>query len=197
MAAQAARAVARRPLETAAPAQRRAKLAVAPAPVAVPRARFVVLVLAVVVVGVLGILLLNTRINENAFRLYELRQQQAELDQRQQELEAQIAEANSTAQLSAAARRLGLVRVSGDELGRIRLPSGEVIGDPVPVAGDQPAPEGTGPDASTDEDGAGQDGSGQDGATDQHGTGPDQDAPDPDRPGPDGSGQDGSPGEEG
>lgn len=135
--AQAARAVSRRPPAASAPAAR-AQLTVAPAPVVVPRARFVVLVLLVVVLGVLGILLLNTRINENAFRLYELRQEQAALDRRQQELEERIAEANSTAQLSAAARELGLVRVSGDQLGRIRLPSGEVVGEPVPVTEDEP-----------------------------------------------------------
>ena len=91
-----------------------------PAPVPVPRAPFVVLVLLVVVGGVLGILLLNTKINENAFVLHELRQQQAELDQRQQRLEQEIAQASSTAQLAAAARRLGLVDRS-DDLAHLRL----------------------------------------------------------------------------
>jgi cell division protein FtsB len=86
-----------------------------PAPVSVPRAPFVVLVLLVVVGGVLGILLLNTKINENAFVLHELRQEQATLDQRQQQLEEEIALASSPAQLAAAARRLGLVDLS-DEL---------------------------------------------------------------------------------
>lgn len=85
-----------------------------PAPVAVPRAPFVVLVLLVVVGGVLGILLLNTKINENAFVLHELRQQQTTLDQRQQQLEQQIAQASSPAQLAAAAQRLGLVDRSDD-----------------------------------------------------------------------------------
>ncbi|HEY8475123.1 MAG TPA: hypothetical protein VIL37_21225 [Natronosporangium sp.] len=80
-----------------------------PPPVAVPRTPFVVLVLLVVIGGVLGILLLNTKINENAFTLHELRQEQAELDQRQQRLEQEIAQARSTTQLEAAARRLGLV----------------------------------------------------------------------------------------
>ena len=91
-----------------------------PAPVPVPRAPFVVLVLLVVVGGVLGILLLNTKINENAFVLHELRQQQVELDQRQERLEQEIAQASSTAQLAAAARRLGLVDRS-DDLAHLRL----------------------------------------------------------------------------
>jgi cell division protein FtsB len=92
-----------------------------PIPVPVPRAPFVVLVLLVVVGGVLGILLLNTTINENAFALHELRQQQAALDQREQRLEQEIARASSTAQLAAAARRLGLVDRS-DDLAHLRLP---------------------------------------------------------------------------
>ena len=45
----------------------------------------------VVVGGVLGILVVNTKINENAFRLDRLQQQQAALDLQQQQLEQQIA----------------------------------------------------------------------------------------------------------
>jgi hypothetical protein len=100
-----------------------------PAPVPVPRAPFVVLVLLVVVGGVLGILLLNTKINENAFALYELRQQQLALDQREQRLEQRVAQASSTAQLAAAARRLGLVDRS-DDLAHLHLP---------PAPGSRPA----------------------------------------------------------
>src|SRR5688572_6668132 len=41
----------------------------APVPVALPRAPFLILMVALVVVGVLGVLVLNTKINENSFRL--------------------------------------------------------------------------------------------------------------------------------
>ena len=92
---------------------------------AVPRTPFVVLVLLVVVGGVVGILLLNTKVNENAFVVYDLRQEQAELDQRQQELEERIARADSPSQLAAAARRMGLVRA--EELAYLRLPGGAVV----------------------------------------------------------------------
>lgn len=92
-----------------------------PTPVSVPRAPFVVLVLLIVVGGVLGILLLNTKVNENAFVLHELRRQQVALDQREQQLEQEIAQASSTAQLVAAADRLGLVDRSED-LAYLRLP---------------------------------------------------------------------------
>ena len=44
-----------------------------PAPISVPRAPFVATVLGVVVVGVLGILLINTTTNENSFRISETR----------------------------------------------------------------------------------------------------------------------------
>lgn len=105
-----------------------------PAPVPVPRAPFVVLVLLLVVGGVVGILLLNTKINENAFVLHELRQRQVELDQREQRLEQEIAQASSPAQLAAAARRLGLVD-RRDERAYLRLSGGP---------GDQPAGGGSG-----------------------------------------------------
>jgi hypothetical protein len=112
----------------------RARLRVAPpAPVAVPRTPFVVLILMVVVGGVLGVLLLNTKINENAFRLHDLRARQVVLDQRQQQLEQQIAEAESPGSLAAAARRLGLVPAG--EPAFLRLPDGTVVGVPVPATG--------------------------------------------------------------
>lgn len=102
-----------------------------PAPVSVPRAPFVALVLVIVVSGVLGILLLNTKINENAFVLHELRQEQSALDQREQELDQEIAEAKSTAQLAAAARAMGLVDRS-DDLQHLRMSGDRPGGDPEP-----------------------------------------------------------------
>lgn len=110
-----------------------------PAPVAVPRTAFVVLVLVVVAAGVIGILLLNTKVNENAFILYDLTQAQAELDQREQKLEQQIAQASSPAQLAEAARQMGLVQA--EELAYLRLPDGEVLHQPVPGVA-QPHPSG-------------------------------------------------------
>lgn len=133
----AALAVAPAALESrrAAPVRTGPRLAVAPPPpVPVPRTPFVMLILLVVVGGVVGILLLNTKVNENAFILHDLRQEQELLDQRQQRLEEQIARAHSPAQLVPAAHRLGLVRA--DELAYLRLPSGEVVFEPVAAAGE-------------------------------------------------------------
>jgi hypothetical protein len=111
-----------------------ARLRVAPpVPVAVPRAPFVLLVLIVVVGGVLGILLVNTKINENAFRLQRLEQQQSALDLHEQQLKQQIAEYESPGNLAAQARKLGLVPAGTPAF--IQLPDGRVIGVPQPAGG--------------------------------------------------------------
>ncbi|MEW2382059.1 hypothetical protein AB0873_08195 [Micromonospora sp. NPDC047707] len=104
-----------------------------PAPVSVPRAPFAALIVTLVVGGVLGILLVNTKINENAFRLEKLQQQQAKLDLEQQQLNRQIAEHEAPGNLTAAARRLGLVEAG--EPAYIRLPDGKTIGVPQPASG--------------------------------------------------------------
>lgn len=105
-----------------------------PPPVAVPRAPFVALVLLVVIGGVLGILLLNTKINENAFVLHDLRQQQAELNHQQQLLEEEVAVAASSVQLIAAANRLGLVR--DGQPPHLWVPSGRLDGTLSPTTGE-------------------------------------------------------------
>ncbi|PMR58130.1 hypothetical protein C1A38_26325 [Verrucosispora sp. ts21] len=104
-----------------------------PPPVRVPRAPFAALVVMLVVGGVLGILAVNTKINENAFRLLELQEQQAKLDVEQQQLTKQIADAEAPGNLAAQARKLGLVESGEPAL--IRLPDGKLIGVPQPAGG--------------------------------------------------------------
>lgn len=104
-----------------------------PPPVRVPRAPFVGLILVLVVGGVLGILAVNTKINENAFKLEKLQQQQAKLDVDQQQLEKEIAEQKAPGNLTANARKLGLVE--SEDPAYIRLPDGKVIGVPHPADG--------------------------------------------------------------
>ncbi len=104
-----------------------------PAPIQAPRAPFIAVVILLVVAGVVGILLINTRTNENTFKLSRLQDQQAALDNQQQNLENQIAGYESTGNLDAAARRLGLVKA--DTPAYIRLPDGRVIGVPRPGQG--------------------------------------------------------------
>lgn len=104
-----------------------------PVPVAVPRTPFIVLLVLVVVAGVLGILVLNSKINQNAFKIDALRASQAELDLRQQQLEQFIAEKESPGSLAAAAAKLGLSDPGPPAF--ILLPDGKVIGVPRPATG--------------------------------------------------------------
>jgi hypothetical protein len=104
-----------------------------PAPITVPRAPFVALIVAAVVAGVFGILVINTKTNENAFRISRLQEHQAALDTQQQQLEKDIAGYESPGSLDAAARRLGLVRA--DTPAYIRLPDGKIIRVPRPASG--------------------------------------------------------------
>jgi hypothetical protein len=104
-----------------------------PVPVSAPRAPFVALVLVVVVAGVLGILVLNTKISENAFRLSHLEDQQNTLDEREQQVSQQLADDSSPTNLAALARAQGMV--AAGQPAYITLPNGAVIGVPQPANG--------------------------------------------------------------
>jgi len=104
-----------------------------PAPIRAPRAPFIAVVIAIVVAGVLGILLINTKTMENSFELSTLQDEQARLDKQQQQLENQLAGYESVGSLDAAAKRYGLVK---GEPAYIRLPDGKIIGVPKPGQGE-------------------------------------------------------------
>jgi hypothetical protein len=123
----------------AVPEQPRLRVA-PPAPVTAARAPFVALVLFLVIAGVLGILVLNTKINENAFRLNDLHARQGQLDQQEAQLGQDLALLSSPGNLAAAARRLGLVR---SEPAYLRLSDGTVLGFPKPATG-TPSASGSG-----------------------------------------------------
>lgn len=112
----------------------RGRLRVAPPlPVAVPRAPFLVLLLVIVVAGVFGVLLINTKINENAFTLAELQNKQSSLDQQEQQINQNLTLVEAPGNLAAAARRLGLVPAGSTAV--IRLPDGRVLSVPEPASG--------------------------------------------------------------
>jgi hypothetical protein len=90
-------------------------------------------VLIFVVGGVLGILVLNTKINENAFHLHDLQKQQVAVDERKQQLADELAQRESPNSLAAQARRLGLVRA--DTPAYLHVPDGRVVGSPAPALG--------------------------------------------------------------
>ncbi|MFI5914986.1 hypothetical protein [Dactylosporangium sp. NPDC051541] len=80
-----------------------------PAPVSAPRAPFVALVLVLVLSGVVGILVLNTRIAENAFKLDALKTKQAGLDRDEERLRSDLANKESPVTLASRAKFYGLV----------------------------------------------------------------------------------------
>ncbi|WP_092546897.1 hypothetical protein [Actinoplanes derwentensis] len=132
-----------------------------PLPIRAPRATFAAAVIAVVLAGVVGILLINTKTMEQSFRLDALRKEKTVLDKQQQELERQLVEASGPGNLTAAARRLGLV--AADNPAVIRLPNGDIVGAPTP---------GQGPTSPTTGKGLGdKTGSGENGEVDKTGSG--------------------------
>ncbi|WIM98131.1 hypothetical protein ACTOB_001712 [Actinoplanes oblitus] len=118
--------------ETAAPALPRLRVA-PPLPIRAPRPTFAAGVIVLVLAGVVGILLINTKTMEQSFKLDALRENQATLDEQQQELNQQLIQVSSPGNLEAAARRLGLVRAENPAM--IRLPDGKIIRPPTPGEG--------------------------------------------------------------
>jgi cell division protein FtsI (penicillin-binding protein 3) len=105
-----------------------------PAPVRTPRAPFVVLVLALVIAGVVGIVILNTKINENVFRLHDLKQTQDALDVREQQLQADLAEAAAPGTVAGKAKELGMLPPTRPPT-FIVLPDGRRLGVPQTAVG--------------------------------------------------------------
>ena len=117
---------------------------------------FAMAALAVMSIGLLSLLVLNTALAKGSFRAHELRVQKADLAQREQLLRTQIENASSPVTLYRRATDLGMVESVTPAF--IRLADGEILGvpyaagttmDPVtgqPIAGDTP----TDPAAATD-----------------------------------------------
>ena len=117
--------------QTKKPVQPPARLTVAPpAPVAAPRAPFVALVLVLVLTGVVGILVLNTKIAENAFVLDDLHRKQSSLDRDEQRLKSDIAKQESPAYLATRAAQFGLGRTTSPA--SLLLPDGTKLEMPGP-----------------------------------------------------------------
>lgn len=98
------------------------------------RGPFIVLVLALVILGTVGLLVLNTVIAADSFRVEQLVQRNAELAVAEQELQRQVAEGLAPDALAEAARRLGLIP-AGQPAFVIVGPDGAIViqGTPVPA----------------------------------------------------------------
>jgi hypothetical protein len=142
MSATAETIIVERPAPTA---RRRARLEQVPRPAPSPqpgpaRARmgvFIAFVLAILTVGLLAMLWINTTLAQGAFILTDLQQQRAQLIEVEQQLRDDLARAESPVAVEEAARALGMV--PQDVPVFLRLEDGAILGNPIPQAA--PIPE--------------------------------------------------------
>lgn len=106
--------------------------------VPVRRAPFLALVLTLLAGGLLGLLLLNTVVAQQAFALHRLNGDIAALAPTEQQLQRSVADLQAPAALAARARALGMLPAT--TMLFIRLPDGAILG-PAPA----PAPASTRP----------------------------------------------------
>ncbi|MGP3970566.1 septum formation initiator family protein [Streptomyces sp. 6N223] len=122
------------PPERRAPDPRRldrlARLASPHRPNAAARTPFVLLVVALLASGMLGLLFLNASLNEGSFELSELRRETQELTDEEQELQAEVDAYSAPDALAERARELGMV--PGGPPAFLR-PDGSVLGEPTPA----------------------------------------------------------------
>jgi uncharacterized protein HemX len=108
------------------------------------RVPFVLVVVLALALGVVGLLLVNTSLQQGAFRLAALQTQAADLLARQQGLELAVEAQRDPQRVAARAQRLGMVPNPNPAF--LRLSDGRVLGVPRPaVAGSGPrveAPQG-------------------------------------------------------
>jgi hypothetical protein len=101
------------------------------APFKAPRVPFVLLVLVVLGVGLVGLLLLNTSLQQGSFAIHDLQRQTSLLADRQSELERQVAVLAAPESLASRAVKLGMVPNPNPAF--LRLSDGRVLGDPQPA----------------------------------------------------------------
>jgi cell division protein FtsL len=110
-----------------------ARLALVPETATRPhRTPFVLLVVAVLGVGLVGLLLLNTTLAQGSFRMHDLQRQTAALQDQEQQLQIAVDDAATPQRLARAARKLGLV--PAPDPGFLRLSDGKILGQPSAAA---------------------------------------------------------------
>jgi cell division protein FtsB len=110
---------------------------VTPVPSRAPRAPFVLFSMLVVGLGLVGLLVLNTVVAQDAFTLHDLGTSGSALDEREQRLDQEVAALEAPAALAARARALGMVQ-AGDPV--FLGAHGKVLGNPVPATAPPPPP---------------------------------------------------------
>lgn len=123
---------ARPPAQRRAPAPRTPLRLVPPARARQHRAPFVVLLVTLLASGLVGLLMLNTVLAQDAFVLHDLKRTVATLTDQQQALMQDVAAAQAPEALAARARALGMVESPGPVF--IRLADGRVLGVATPAS---------------------------------------------------------------
>jgi flagellar hook-length control protein FliK len=100
-------------------------------PVDAPRAPFIVFVIAVLGVGLVGLLLLNTSLQKRAFEVSSLQRSTAALADQQSELGQHAADLSAPESVAALAVELGMVPNKNPVF--LRLSDGKVLGKPAPA----------------------------------------------------------------
>ncbi len=113
----------------AAAAVERARLALVPAPVGgAPRAPFAVFVALILAVGVVGLLMFNTQMQQASFRATELSERAERLAAERQALDMELDRLRDPQRLAVAGRELGMVMPPVPAF--LRLSDGRVLGTP-------------------------------------------------------------------
>lgn len=114
---------------------RRHLRAVADRTARVSRLPFLLVMATVLGVGLLGLVLLNTRLQDQAFEMRELHREQARLANYEAYLSARLDEAAAPASLAAKASALGMRADTHSTF--LVVPDGTLIGEPTAVAGNE------------------------------------------------------------
>lgn len=96
-----------------------------------PRTPFVALVVAVIAAGLVGLLVLNTTMQKNAFELADLQERADALTTREAALRADVERLSSPGHVAEAAGDLGMVPNTNPVF--LRISDAKVIGKPVPA----------------------------------------------------------------
>ena len=96
-----------------------------------PRTPFVVLVVALMALGLVGLLLINTTMQRGAFKLTELEDRAASLQTRKQALQLDVSALSNPDHIATEAARLGMVPNASPAF--LQLADGKIIGRPSPA----------------------------------------------------------------
>lgn len=116
-------------------ADERPRLRSVPAPERLARFPFVLVLVGLFALGMGGLLMLNTTLQDQAFTARALTREATELSYTEAALQTQINELSAPQELARRASALGMR--ANPQPGFVVLPAGKVVGDPKPVSGNE------------------------------------------------------------